>query len=171
MRKMGLYSVPAMFIMALIILSACGSAATTTPTAAVVQIPTQAPVSLATQAPVSKATQAPVSQNAGAGSGSSFQWPSAMPADVPVFTYGTIAGSNNNIMGNVQAAYNNVPAEAFTKYQSDLKSAGWTITLANQSATGFEIDATKGGPTVVAMFYTSQKTGLTGAVTYNGHGS
>ena len=164
MRKMGLNSVTAMFVMALIILSACGSAATAIPTATVVSMPSLAPVSTATQAPVAQNTVAgPVSGN--------IQWPSAMPADVPVFTYGTITGSNNNVMGNVQGAYNNVPAEAFTKYQSDLKSAGWTITVANQSAYGFEIDASKGVRTVVAMFINSKSTGLTGAVTYNGHGS
>ena len=160
---MNLYSVPAMFVMALIILSACGSAATASPSLPAVIIPTLTPVSTATQAPVAQNTAAgPVSGN--------IQWPSAMPADVPVFTYGTITGSNNNVMGNVQGAYNNVPAEAFTKYQSDLKSAGWTVTVANQTAYGFEIDATKGVRTVVAMFINSKSTGLTGAVTYNGHG-
>jgi hypothetical protein len=166
MRKMNLYSVPAMFVMALIVLSACGSAATATPNLPAVILPTLAPVSTASQAPAAQNTAAgPASTSSG------IQWPSAMPADVPIFTYGTITGSNNNVMGNVQGAYNNVPAEAFTKYQSDLKSAGWTISVANQSANGFEIDATKGVRTVVAMFINSKSTGLTGAVTYNGHGS
>ena len=155
-----------MFVMALIGLSACGAAATATPSLLAVIIPTLAPVSTATLTPVAQNTSAaPVSTSSG------IQWPSAMPADVPIFTYGTITGSNNNVMGNVQGAYNNVPAEAFTKYQSDLKSAGWTISVANQSADGFEIDATKGVRTVVAMFINSKSTGLTGAVTYNGHGS
>jgi hypothetical protein len=162
MRNKSLYSVPAMFVIALTILSACSSAATATPTAAVISAPTVAPVSAA--------TQAPVAQNSGSGTGSSsIQWPSAMPTDVPVFTYGTITGSNNNIMGNIQGAFDNVPAEAFTNYQSDLKTAGWTITVATQSTDGFEIDASKGARTVVAMFVSTQKTGLTGAVTYNGH--
>ena len=163
MRKMSLYALPVMIVMALTVLSACGSAATAAPTTAVVSMPTLAPVSAA--------TQAPVAQNTGAGSGSSIQWPSAMPTDVPIFTYGTITGSNNNIMGNVQGAFDNVPADAFTSYQSSLKTAGWTITVATQSASGFEIDASKGARSLVAMFYASQKTGLTGAVTYNGHGS
>ena len=166
MHKMGLNYVAAMFVMALIILSACGSAATATASLPAVILPRLTPVNTATQAPVAQNTAAgPASTSSG------IQWPSAMPADVPVFTYGTITGSNNNVMGNVQGAYNNVPAEAFTKYQSDLKSAGWTVTVANQTAYGFEIDATKGVRTVVAMFINSKSTGLTGAVTYNGHGS
>ena len=164
MRKMSLYTLPAIFIVALTVLSACGSAATAAPTTAVASMPTLAPVSAVPQAPVAQ------NMVAGAGSGS-IQWPSAMPTDVPVFTYGTITGSNNNIMGNVQGAFDNVPAEAFTSYQTNLKTAGWTITVATQSASGFEIDASKGARSLVAMFYASQKTGLTGAVTYNGHGS
>ena len=100
----------------------------------------------------------------------SIQWPSKMPADVPLFTYGTITSSSNDIMGNIQASYNNVTADAFSKYQSDLKNAGWTISNANQSASGFEIDAAKAPRGVVAMFITSKTTGLTGAVTYNDHG-
>ena len=97
------------------------------------------------------------------------QWPSKMPADVPQFTYGTITGSSNDIMGSIQAAYNNVTADAFTKYQADLKAAGWTISNATQSVNGFEIDAAKAPRGVVAMFITSKKNGLTGAVTYNDH--
>jgi hypothetical protein len=92
-----------------------------------------------------------------------------MPADVPQFTYGTITGSNNDVMGSVQAAYKNVSTDAFTKYQADLKAAGWKITNATQSADGFEIDAAKAPRGVVAMFINSKSGGLKGAVTYNDH--
>lgn len=98
---------------------------------------------------------------------SSAQWPSKMPTDVPQFTYGTITGSNNDVMGSIQATYKNVPADAFKKYQADLKAAGWNITNATQSADGFEIDAAKAPRGVVAMFIASKSNGLSGAVTYN----
>ena len=101
--------------------------------------------------------------------GENFQWPAKMPADVPKFTFGTITGASDNIMGNVQAAYKNVPADAFDKYQSDLKGAGWTIANARQTPDGFEIDAAKGKRGVVAMFIASKNDGLKGAVTYNDH--
>jgi hypothetical protein len=97
------------------------------------------------------------------------QWPSKMPTDVPQFTYGTIIGSNNDVMGSVQAAYKNVSTDAFTKYQADLKAAGWTITNATQSADGFEIDAAKAPRGVVVMFINSKSDGLKGAITYNDH--
>ena len=161
MVNKNLYIPSALCLLALIVLSACGSAASAAPT-----LTTVVPAA-ATVAPASAATQAPVSQNTVGTGSSNVQWPSQMPADVPVFTYGTITGSSNNIMGNIQGAFDNVSADAFTKYQSDLKNAGWTITVANQSASGFEIDATKTGRTVVAMFISTKKTGLTGAVTFH----
>ena len=156
MRNKSLYTLFAIFAIAAAFLSACGSAAT--PAAAVPSAPTTA------------ATQAPAGQNNGVATGSgSIQWPSAMPTDVPQFTYGTITAANNDIMGNVQAVYENVTPDVFDKYQSDLKNAGWTISNATQSAFGFEIDATIAPRTVVAMFVTSKSKGLTGAVTYNAH--
>lgn len=84
------------------------------------------------------------------------QWPSKMPTDVPVFTYGTITGSNNNIMGSIQAAFDHVSSDAFGGYRKDLTKAGWKITNATQSADGFEIDATKGSRSIVAMFIASK---------------
>ena len=114
--------------------------------------------------------QAQVSQiNGGVTGSGAIQWPSKMPPDVPKFTYGTITGSNNNVMGSVQAAFANVTPDAFDKYQSDLKNAGWTISNATQSADGFEIDAAKAPRGVVAMFIASKSEGLKGAVTYNDH--
>jgi hypothetical protein len=101
--------------------------------------------------------------------GGTIQWPSQMPPDVPRFTYGTITGSSNNVMGSIQAAFANVTPDVFDKYQSDLKKAGWTISNATQSADGFEIDAAKAPRGVVAMFITSKNNGLKGAVTYNDH--
>lgn len=80
----------------------------------------------------------------GSQSSASAQWPSKMPSDVPKFTYGTITASSNDVYGgNVQATFADVTSDAFEKYQNDLKKAGWTISTANQSASGFEIDATK----------------------------
>ena len=158
MRNKSSYTLFAIFVIAAAFLSACGSAAT--PTATVPSAPTTA------------ATQAQDGQNNNNGEATgngSIQWPSAMPTDVPKFTYGTITGANNAILGNVQAAYENVTPDIFDKYQSDLKNAGWTISNATQSAFGFEIDATIAPRTVVAMFVTSKGKGLTGAVTYNAH--
>jgi len=156
MRNKSLYTLLAIFVIAAAFLSACGSAAT--------------PAAAVPSAPTTEATQAQASQNNGGVTGSgTVQWPSAMPTDVPQFTYGTITGASNDILGSVQAAYENVTADAFDKYQSKLKTSGWTITNGSQSAAGFEIDATIAPRTVVAMFFTSKDKGLTGAVTYNAH--
>ena len=123
-----------------------------------------------TEGPAQVTQNVQVTQNNGGATGSgTIQWPSMMPTDVPQFTYGTITGSSNNIMGSIQAAFENVTPDAFDKYQSDLKNAGWTISNATQSADGFEIDATKAPRGVVAMFITSKDNGLKGAVTYNDH--
>ena len=139
-------------------------------TLAQVPVPTAGVLPAITVGPASPATQIPVIQNNFSGTASSnIQWPSKMPADVPVFTYGTITGSSNAILGNIQGVFESVPAVAFNKYQSDLKNAGWAITNATQSTFGFEIDAAKAPRTVVAMFINSLKNGLTGAVTYNDH--
>ena len=140
------------FVITATFLSACSSAATAIPTTAT--------------------TRAQTTQNNGGVTGSgNIQWPSAMPTDVPRFTYGTITGANNNILGNVQATFKNVAPDAFAKYQKDLKNAGWAITNATQSADGFEIDAAKTPRGVVAMFVLSTGNGLKGAVTYNDHSS
>ena len=156
MRNKSLYTLFAIFVIATMFLSACGSAAT--------------PVTVVPSEPTTAATQTQAGQNNGGATGNgSIQWPSAMPMDVPQFTYGTITGANNDIMGNVQAVYESVTPDTFDKYQSDLKNAGWTISNATQSAFGFEIDATIAPRTVVAMFVTSKGKGLTGAVTYNAH--
>ena len=161
MHHKGLHTLLAVFVIAATVLTACGSAATAIPTAQVTSAPAVVPVAPATQA----------SQSNGGSTGSNtVQWPSQMPTDVPVFTYGTITGSSNDILGSIQAAYENVTPDAFDKYQSDLKSAGWTISIAKQSAYGFEIDAAKTPRTVVAMFITSKSKGLTGAVTYTANG-
>jgi flagellar basal body-associated protein FliL len=109
----------------------------------------------------SKAQPQP-SQNSG------IQWPSAMPADVPQFTYGTITGANNNVMGKVQATFSNVSSDAFNKYQSDLKDAGWKITSAAPDQS--EIDAAKSSHSIVLMFLNSAKNGLKVTLTYNPKG-
>ena len=90
------------------------------------------------------------------------QWPSAMPSDVPIFTYGTITGSNNNIMGSVQATFGNVAANASANYQNDLKNAGWNVY--DVAVDGSEIDADKGQRGVTVMFTSN---GTKAAVTYN----
>ena len=155
-------------------LSACGSAATVVPTA----VPPAAPATLPATLPPQAASGSVATLNAAAtlvanvksgaaASGSSAQWPSKMPADVPQFTYGTLTASNNNVMGAVQATFANVSADAFTKYQADLKQAGWTISSASQTPDGFEIDASQGSQTLVAMFVLSKNNGLKGAITYH----
>jgi len=92
----------------------------------------------------------------------SLKWPSAMPADVPIFTYGTITGSNNNVMGGVQATFGNVTANASASYQTDLTNAGWNVY--NVAPDGSEIDADKGARGVTVMFTSN---GTKAAVTYN----
>ncbi len=159
MHNKSLYTLIAVLVIAAAFLSACSSAATGTPAAAVPSAPTTA----------ASQTQASQNNNGGVTGSGTVQWPSAMPTDVPQFAYGTITGASNDIMGSIQATYKNVTADAFDKYQSDLKTAGWTITNATQSAAGFEIDATITPRTVVAMFVTSKNNELTGAVTYNAH--
>jgi len=85
-----------------------------------------------------------------------------MPADVPIFTYGTITGSNNNVMGGVQATFGNVTANASASYQTDLTNAGWNVY--NVAPDGSEIDADKGARGVRVMFMSN---GTKAAVTYN----
>ena len=158
-------------------LSACGSAPTIAPTV----VPTAVPPAAPATAPVVAATQPPSGSSAtlqaadtlvasvkagvGVAGNGSAQWPSKMPADVPQFTYGTLTASNNNVMGAVQATFANVSADAFSKYQADLKQAGWTITTSSQTSDGFEIDASQGSQTLVAMFVLSKNSGLKGALT------
>ena len=91
-----------------------------------------------------------------------------MPSDVPVFTYGTITGANNNVLGKVQATFDQVSSDAFSKYQTDLKNAGWKISSAASDQS--EIDAKKGGATIVLMFLQSAKNGLKVTLTYNPKG-
>ncbi|MGA2112968.1 MAG: hypothetical protein ABSG98_12620 [Anaerolineales bacterium] len=149
----------AVFVMSAAVLCACNFSAAIAPTAAAPSAPVAALTMVATQIQVNQSS-------AGAAGNGTISWPSEMPADVPQFSYGTITASSNNVMGHIQATFRNVPADAYDKYQSDLKNAGWTITNATQSADGFEIDAAKAPRTVVALFIASKSGGFKGAVTY-----
>ena len=92
------------------------------------------------------------------------EWPSKMPADVPMFSYGKITGYKifiHAIVVNVEKA----TPDFFDKYQSDLKNAGWTITAASQTKETIIIQATKGQSTVEANF-SNGTGGLHGSVTF-----
>jgi len=94
---------------------------------------TKTSVSTTINATMSSLTSSTVASTSPAATPSSnIQWPSAMPAAVPIFTYGTITGSNNNVNGTVQVTFDNVTdAGAPGKYASDLVNAGWGIYLNN----------------------------------------
>ncbi len=159
------------FLVLLISIIACssGGVVATTPTAIQASGQGAPTTSSAATAPSIATLLAGVSNGGAAGSGS-IQWPSKMPLDVPRFPYGTITGANNNVMGSIQATFENVTSDAFDKYQSDLKSAGWVITNASQSADGSgEIDASKAPHRVVVMFLPSKNNGIKVAITYYDH--
>jgi PBP1b-binding outer membrane lipoprotein LpoB len=109
---------------------------------------TKASVSTTVNAPMSSVTSSTIASTSPATTNSSnIQWPSATLVGVPVFTYGTITGYNNNVNGNVQVTIANITdAAASGKYMSDLTNAGWSIYLSNYNtaAQGTEIEASIG---------------------------
>ncbi len=95
--------------------------------------------------------------------GGAVQWPSQMPPDVPRFNYGTIIYSSNNVFGgNMQAVFINATQDSFSKYQSDLKNEGWTVSSDNST----EVEAYKGRREVLSMFINTADSGLRVTVTY-----
>jgi hypothetical protein len=95
------------------------------------------------------------------------QWPSQMPPDVPKFNYGTI-GAAVAIPGNsVAVGIENATPDAFVKYQSDLKNAGWTIGMNVQLANSFMINATKGKSRISVNLDNSGGKGYKGMITYS----
>ena len=109
---------------------------------------TKTSVSTTVNAPMSSVTSstiAPTSPAVATTTGSNIQWPSAMPTDVPIFTYGTITGSNNNVNGTVQVTFDKITdAGAPGKYASDLMKAGWNIYCIQHNSQGIEIEASLG---------------------------
>jgi hypothetical protein len=110
--------------------------------------------------------------------GSTDQWPSQIPPDVPRFTYGKIffAGSKT-VVATEQATgerpgqgiimmFNSVPLDAFEKYQNDLKNAGWTIGMATQNAGAFMFAASKGKQAIMATFEPAGKKEFSGEIAY-----
>jgi hypothetical protein len=167
MKKQALSLGGCLVLLVSIIACSSSGAAATTPTAVQAGGQEAPTISAAATVPPFATLIAGLSTEAAVGT-SSIQWPSKMPQDVPQFTYGTIAGSNNDVMGSVQASFNKVTPDAFTKYQNDLKSAGWAITNATQSADGSgEIDAAKAPRGIVVLFIPSKNNGLRAVITYN----
>ena len=82
-------------------------------------------VSTTVNAPMSSVTSSTkVSTSSAATTSSNIQWPSATLVGVPVFTYGTITGYNNNVNGNVQVTIANITDLAASgKYESDLTNS------------------------------------------------
>ena len=129
-------------------------------------------VSTAVNAPMSSVTSSTkVSTSSAATTSSNIQWPSATLVGVPVFTYGTITGYNNNVNGNVQVTIANITDLAASgKYESDLTNAGWSIYLSvyNTTAQGTEIEASlgqNGGVSGLEILFSSSETKAT--ITYN----
>jgi len=101
--------------------------------------------------------------------GGTYQWPSAMPADVPKFTYGTITAviqSNTANNKGITVAFTNATPDAFDKYKGSLQNAGWSIQETSQSTDGFMISAGKDKRTVMVIFNTDSDKGLSGTVVY-----
>jgi len=57
--------------------------------------------------------------------GQSAQWPSDMPTSVPEFTYGTPIMSSKLSEGSWSVLFEEVSADAQTKYTADLDAQGW----------------------------------------------
>jgi hypothetical protein len=117
--------------------------------------------------PSASSPPAPAQSQGAAQGGGTYQWPSQMPPDVPRFTYGTINFSQNDyaVMGTLQAVFINTTQDAFSKYQSDLKKAGWDVSLPNNT----NIVAYKGQREVNVMFMNTNDNGLRVALTYYPH--
>jgi hypothetical protein len=129
-------------------------------------------VSTTVNAPMSSVTSSTkVSTSSAATTSSNIQWPSATLVGVPVFTYGTITGYNNNVNGNVQVTIANITDLAASgKYESDLTNAGWSIYVSvyNTSAEGTEIEASlsqNGGISGLEILFANGETKAT--ITYN----
>jgi len=61
--------------------------------------------------------------------GSSSTWPDTMPSDVPKFSYGKINYSTADKTNKTwSVGFETVATDAYSKYTSALKSAGWTVT-------------------------------------------
>jgi hypothetical protein len=150
----------AMLVITVFLIAGCGRSTTSSNSPAPqTQSQTQAELQSQVQALLQK-------QRAGQ---TSARWPSEMPPDVPVFTYGTITASSNNVngAGAIQAVFDNVDPGAFDKYRNDLKKAGWTINDSQRSANGFEIDAEKNSrslTTIMVANMTVPGKGISGAV-------
>lgn len=102
--------------------------------------------------------------------GSTYEWPSQIPADVPKFSYGKIitVTESSTVQGNsVFVGINEVKDDAYDKYKSALESAGWKINLTNRSNDGFLITATKDKQNVIASFSNKSEKGVSGGVTYS----
>jgi hypothetical protein len=117
---------------------------------------------------VKSSTIAPTSSAATTGI---IQWPSATLVGVPVFTYGTITGYNNNANGSVQVTFANITGtSAPGEYTSDLTKAGWSIyiTVYNIAAQGTEIEASLGqSGTISGLEILFNSTGTKATITYN----
>lgn len=102
--------------------------------------------------------------------GGTYQWPSAMPSDVPQFSYGKITSviqDNSSSNQGVEVGFNNVTPDAFDKYKNDLQNAGWTVDNTTQTTDGFLVGATKGKRTVLASFSSDGNNTFSGAVVYS----
>jgi hypothetical protein len=62
----------------------------------------------------------------------------------------------------MQAVFINATQDSFSKYQSDLKNEGWTVSSDNST----EVEAYKGRREVLSMFINTADSGLRVTVTY-----
>jgi len=101
------------------------------------------------------------------GEGGSFEiseggkWPTDLPTDVPKFTYGTVkatAKTTTNGKGSWSITIENVQSDAYTKYVSDLKAAGWQEKTTSSVSGINYIDVAKGGYYLIFSNNESEKT-------------
>jgi hypothetical protein len=106
--------------------------------------------------------------------GGTYQWPQAMPADIPQFTWGKITSvtSPSDPNAAVTVEFSNVTPDAFGKYKDALTQAGWTIdpNSTSQSDSGFLISASKGVRMIICSLNAGDQ-GLSGMVNYYPKGS
>ncbi len=78
--------------------------------------------------------------------GSTYDWPSGMPSDVPEFKYGSITGvieSTTDAGTAYTVTFEEVEADSFEKYRSDLEDNGWSIQFTQQMGSGWSLNANK----------------------------
>ncbi len=86
--------------------------------------------------------------------GATYDWPAAIPSDVPEFKYGTVTGvmeSATETGTSYTVTFEEIAADSFEKYRSDLEDNGWTMQYTQQMGTGWSLNAIKDNNSVSAV--------------------